>query len=189
MSQKLLNYLNSRLCHFQLVSPLSRGVKLLHSTSATWPSLSLSLSACITLSLSFSFARWSKTVWSKSHQFLNSNIFRQMKSKWPHCIRKWTRIEHLITWRDLRTLVIKLFRKTFRNGSLEVSSTGSWSSLVAGDEGSNLHNRQSNLVICLRVLSLLFFNLKNTTAYLWADMNLHHPLADWITEALVGDEQ
>ena len=56
----------------------------------------------------------------------------------------------------------------------------SWSSLVAGDEGSYLPNGQSNLVIALHalsLLSLLFGNFINTTAYLWAYTSLHLPLA------------
>ena len=37
-----------------------------------------------------------------------------------------------------------------------------WSSLVEGDDGSYLPNCQSNLVIALHALSLLFCNFTNT---------------------------
>ena len=40
-----------------------------------------------------------------------------------------------------------------------------WSSLVEGGEGSYLPNCQTNLVIALYTLSLLFGKLINTTAY------------------------
>ena len=50
------------------------------------------------------------------------------------------------------------------------------SSLVEGDEGLYLPNCQSNLVIVVYALSLLFCNLINTTAYSWADIGLQMPL-------------
>ena len=40
-----------------------------------------------------------------------------------------------------------------------------WSSLVEGDEGSNLPNCQTNLVIALHAVSLLFCKVINTAAY------------------------
>ena len=51
------------------------------------------------------------------------------------------------------------------------------SSMVEGDEGSYLPNCQSNLVIALDELSLLFCIFINTAAYNWADISLHLPLA------------
>ena len=60
----------------------------------------------------------------------------------------------------------------------------SWSSLVAGDEGSYLANRQTNLDIALCTLSLLLSNFINTTAYLWADMSLHLPLPVVLPDSL-----
>ena len=42
---------------------------------------------------------------------------------------------------------------------------GAWSSLVEGDEGSYLPNCQTNLVIALHALFLLFCIFINTTAY------------------------
>ena len=50
-------------------------------------------------------------------------------------------------------------------------------SLVEGDEGSYLFNCQSNLIIALDALSLLFCIFINTTTYDWADKSLHLPLA------------
>ena len=47
-----------------------------------------------------------------------------------------------------------------------------WSSLVEGDEGLNLSNCQSNLVITLHAMSLLLCNFTNTI-YLFADSSLH----------------
>ena len=46
-----------------------------------------------------------------------------------------------------------------------------------GNEGWYLPNCQSNLVIALHALSLLFCYFISTTAYLWADLSLHLPLA------------
>ena len=46
-----------------------------------------------------------------------------------------------------------------------------------GGEGLNLHKCQSNLVIALDALSLLFCILIKTTAYYWADTSPHLPLA------------
>ena len=50
-------------------------------------------------------------------------------------------------------------------------------SFVEGVEGSNVPNCQTNLIIALYALSLLFCHFINTTAYHWADMSLHLPLA------------
>ena len=51
------------------------------------------------------------------------------------------------------------------------------SSLVEGDKSLYLPNCQSNLVIALHELTLLFCFFINTTAYLLEDMSLHLPLA------------
>ena len=53
--------------------------------------------------------------------------------------------------------------------------THPWSSLEEGDECLYLRNSQTNLVIALFTLSLLFCKFINTTAYTWADMSLHLP--------------
>ena len=45
-------------------------------------------------------------------------------------------------------------------------------SLVSGDKGSYLPNCQTNLVIALRELSLLFWHFINTTGSTWADTSL-----------------
>ena len=52
-----------------------------------------------------------------------------------------------------------------------------WSSFVEGDEGSYLPNCQSNLVISLDTLFLLFCIFINTTAFHWADTSNHLQLA------------
>ena len=59
----------------------------------------------------------------------------------------------------------------------QLSRVKPWSSLVEGDGGSYLLNRQSNLVISFHALSVLFCILINTTAYHSTDMSLHLPLA------------
>ena len=51
-----------------------------------------------------------------------------------------------------------------------------WSSLVEGDEGSFLPNCQSNLVIVIDALSLLFSIFINTTAYHCEDTSLKSPI-------------
>ena len=45
-------------------------------------------------------------------------------------------------------------------------------SFVAGDESLCLPNGQSNLVIVLHSLSLLFCTFINTTAYCWSDTSI-----------------
>ena len=59
----------------------------------------------------------------------------------------------------------------------EAKYVKSWSSLVAGDAVSYLPNGQSNLVIGLFPLSVLFCNFINTAAYHWADVSLNLLLA------------
>ena len=49
----------------------------------------------------------------------------------------------------------------------------SWSSFVEGDEESYRLHSQTNLVIVLYELSLLFCNITNTTDSIWADTRLH----------------
>ena len=67
-------------------------------------------------------------------------------------------------------------RHSFK-GNLHLRTSWAWSSLIEGDEGLHLPNCQANLVYALHALSLLFWHFINTTAYHWADMSLHLPLA------------
>ena len=48
---------------------------------------------------------------------------------------------------------------------IPVASVLPWSSLEEGDEGSHLHNCQTNLVIVFHELFLLYYHFINTTAY------------------------
>ena len=60
---------------------------------------------------------------------------------------------------------------------LERFSLQTRSSIVEGDEDLDLPNCQSNLVIALDALTLLFCIFINATAYHCADTSLHLPLA------------
>ena len=77
---------------------------------------------------------------------------------------------------QLHHTVVDFFYSLYLHLSI-LPSINTWRTLVEGDEDSYLPNRQSNLVIALYALSLLFCNFINTTAYHWADTSLHIPLA------------
>ena len=57
---------------------------------------------------------------------------------------------------------------------------------MGGDEGSYLPSCQTNLVIALHELSLLFSHFIITTVYHWADTSLHLPLAVALPESPVS---
>ena len=62
-------------------------------------------------------------------------------------------------------------------GTNTVNKSSAKDLLGEGDEGSYLHNYQSNFVIALHTLSLLFCHCINAAATFWADMSLHLSLA------------
>ena len=65
----------------------------------------------------------------------------------------------------------------FNECQSKLTIVNSWSSLVAGNEGSYLPNCQTNIVIVLHALYIFFCNFINTTAYLWDDTSPHLSLA------------
>ena len=77
---------------------------------------------------------------------------------------------------QLHHTVVDFFYSLYLHLSI-LPSINTWRTLVEGDEDSYLPNRQSNLVIALYALSLLFCNFINTTAYHWAEYEPSSPVS------------